>query len=165
MIVRISHRITPDGNAADYETHLRTEELPARKTAPGNLGTYLLRRTEVGNAHFVLLTLWESPESVSGFLAREAARAHDGPPTGADLAEREPLVGEFELMSPTGDPEKPGAVAGSAARALAGALTDACAGWRPDRSSRPSAFCGTGAADDSSAGSGRLHRRGRDADR
>ena len=53
--------------AAAYLDHLRIETLPRLRALDGHRGAYVLRREVGDEIEFVVLTLWESLESVRAF--------------------------------------------------------------------------------------------------
>ena len=53
--------------ASAYLDHLRIETLPRLRALDGHLGAYVLRREVGDEIEFVVLTLWESLESVRAF--------------------------------------------------------------------------------------------------
>ena len=53
--------------ASAYLDHLRIETLPRLRALDGHRGAYVLRREVGDEIEFVVLTLWESLESVRAF--------------------------------------------------------------------------------------------------
>lgn len=67
MIVRSWRGLSSTDTASAYLEHLQTETLPQLRAIDGHRGAYVLRR-ETGEAvEFVVLTLWDSLESVRAF--------------------------------------------------------------------------------------------------
>lgn len=57
---------TPDGASA-YEAHYRAEVEPSLARVEGFRGAYLVRRPSDDGVELVVMTLWESLESVQAF--------------------------------------------------------------------------------------------------
>jgi heme-degrading monooxygenase HmoA len=71
---------------------------------------YVLRRIEGDHAHFLLVSLWDSLESVRAFAGPDVERARYYPEDRAYLLELEPAVTHYEvLFGPHGaaNPEDP----------------------------------------------------------
>ena len=67
MIVRYWRGLSNTDTASAYLDHLRSETLPQLRAIDGHRSAYVLRR-ETGDAvEFVVLTLWNSLESVRAF--------------------------------------------------------------------------------------------------
>jgi heme-degrading monooxygenase HmoA len=67
MIVRHWRGRTRADNASAYLDHLRTETLPRLRAIEGHRDAYVLRREAGEEVEFVVLTLWDSLESVRAF--------------------------------------------------------------------------------------------------
>jgi heme-degrading monooxygenase HmoA len=71
MIVRHWRGRARADSASAYLDHLRTDTLPRLRAVDGHRGAYVLRR-EVGNeVEFVVLTLWDSLESLRAFAGAD----------------------------------------------------------------------------------------------
>jgi heme-degrading monooxygenase HmoA len=75
MITRIWHGTTPATKADEYLNLMRTLAIPDYRSTPGNHGAYALRRIEGETAHFLMLTFWESEESIRAFAGNNIAVA------------------------------------------------------------------------------------------
>jgi heme-degrading monooxygenase HmoA len=67
MIVRHWRGLTRADTASAYLDHLRTETLPRLRAIEGHGGAYVLRREAGDEVEFVVLTIWDSLESVRAF--------------------------------------------------------------------------------------------------
>ena len=89
---------TPVEKADAYHAYLRTTGLKEYAEIPGNLGVYVLRRTEGDAAEFVLISLWDSMDAVRAFAGDDPERAVYYPEDDEYLLEREPTVSHFEVL-------------------------------------------------------------------
>jgi heme-degrading monooxygenase HmoA len=60
MIARIWNGMVPISKSSEYLRLMRTVAIPDYKSVPGNRGAFALHRVEGENAHFIMLTFWES---------------------------------------------------------------------------------------------------------
>jgi heme-degrading monooxygenase HmoA len=97
MIARIWHGVVPISKSSEYLRLMRTVAIADYKSVPGNRGAFTLQRIEGENAHFIMLTFWESREAMAQFAGDniELAKYYD---FDSDfLSELEPLVKHFQL--------------------------------------------------------------------
>jgi heme-degrading monooxygenase HmoA len=71
MIVRYWRGLTRADTASAYFDHLRRETLPQLRAIDGHQGAYVLRREAGDDVEFVVLTLWDSFESVRAFAGAD----------------------------------------------------------------------------------------------
>jgi len=98
MIARMWHGRVPTANAADYHRYLLKTGLADYRSTPGNLGVYLLERSDGDVTHFVTLTFWDSIESIKRFAGEDYESARYYPEDDEYLLEREPRVTHYELL-------------------------------------------------------------------
>jgi heme-degrading monooxygenase HmoA len=98
MIARTWHGVTDASNANEYFDYLEKTGVPDYKRTEGNLGVYVLRRIERYQAHFLLLTLWESEEAIKRFAGAEMEKAKYYPEDEKFLLELEPTVTHYEVL-------------------------------------------------------------------
>ncbi|HEU5186080.1 MAG TPA: hypothetical protein VFU01_16020 [Gemmatimonadaceae bacterium] len=98
MIARTWHGRVPREKGDAYETFLHRTGLTDITATPGNRGVLLLRRTEGGETHFLLTSIWESVESIKRFAGEdyERARYYDEDPD--FLLELEPFVTHYDVL-------------------------------------------------------------------
>jgi heme-degrading monooxygenase HmoA len=89
---------TPSEKADAYHGYLRATGLKEYAETPGNLGVYVLRRTEGDAAEFVLISLWDSMDAVRAFAGDDPERAVYYPEDDEYLLEREPTVTHYEVL-------------------------------------------------------------------
>ncbi len=99
MIARIWHGATPAGQAEAYFDYLNQTGLPDYRATPGNRGVTVLRRVEGDQAHFVLISFWESLEVIRNFAGAELEKARYYPEDEAFLLELEPTVTHYEVLA------------------------------------------------------------------
>jgi heme-degrading monooxygenase HmoA len=98
MIARIWHVVVPAGKSDAYHQYLLQTGVPDYQRTPGNRGVYIFRRMEGDDAHFLLLTLWDSLDAIRAFAGPDVERAKYYPEDGAFLIELEPTVTHYEVL-------------------------------------------------------------------
>ena len=66
-IARIWRGTVETARADEYVEYLSETGIADIRSTPGNLGVYLLRRTEGDHTHFQTISLWESEEAIVAF--------------------------------------------------------------------------------------------------
>ena len=101
MIARTWHGVTPLEKADEYYEYLLRTGVQDYKATPGNLGVHVLRRIEGDQAHFVLISYWESLDGIRAFAGNDVEAARYYPEDREYLVELAPRVTHYEvLMSP-----------------------------------------------------------------
>ncbi len=85
-------------DAESYLEYLRRTGLRSYRETPGNLGVIALRRSRESTAEFLLLSLWESEESIRGFAGVPIDRAVFYPEDARFLVDRDEHVDHFEVV-------------------------------------------------------------------
>lgn len=98
MIARLWHGAVPRAQADEYYAYLMRTGLPGYQATAGNRGVYVFRRIEGDRAHFLLVSLWDSLESVRAFVGQDVERARHYPEDSAYLLELEPAVTHYEVL-------------------------------------------------------------------
>jgi heme-degrading monooxygenase HmoA len=99
MIARTWHGAVPSEKAdAYYEILLRSGVSDYRATQ-GNQGVLVLRRIKGDTAHFLLLTLWDSPESIRSFAGDDVEKARYYPEDSEFLIEMEPNATHYDVLA------------------------------------------------------------------
>jgi heme-degrading monooxygenase HmoA len=99
MIARLWHGITAAAKADDYLEYLHKTGIQDYRATEGNLGVQLLRRIEGEQAHFLIVTLWESMEAIKKFAGEDYEKARYYPEDQDFLLEFEEKVVHYEVMS------------------------------------------------------------------
>jgi enamine deaminase RidA (YjgF/YER057c/UK114 family)/heme-degrading monooxygenase HmoA len=98
MIARTWHGRVPAAKADAYAAYLDRTGVAGCRATPGNLGVYVLRRTEGEVTHFLFVSLWESRRAIEAFAGPEPERARYYPEDEAFLLEMEPGVTHHEVL-------------------------------------------------------------------
>jgi heme-degrading monooxygenase HmoA len=99
MIARLWHGITPASKADEYLEYLDKTGIQDYRATEGNLSVQLLRRIEGEQAHFLIITLWESVEAIKKFAGEEYEKSRYYPEDQEFLLEFEEQVVHYEVMS------------------------------------------------------------------
>ncbi len=99
MIARTWHGVVPIEKADAYHAFLTRRAIPDYRSTPGNHGVYVLRRVEGNRAHFLLVSLWQSRETIEAFAGADIERARYYPEDAAFLLEMEPHVVHYEVLA------------------------------------------------------------------
>ena len=99
MIARSWHGRVPTTKAEAYHAYLLRTGLPDYAATPGNRGVQVLRRTEGGVTHFLLITLWDSLEAIRRFAGDDYTKARYYPEDDEYLLEREPAVVHYDVLA------------------------------------------------------------------
>ena len=89
MIVRTWHGRTRIEDAGAYERFMRERAAPDYSSVPGLIRAIFTRRDEGEEAHFLLVTFWESMEAVMEFAGPDPAKAKYYPEDDRYLLEKE----------------------------------------------------------------------------
>ena len=98
MIVRIWHGVIAAENSDEYLDYLSATGVPDYRATEGNLGVYVLRRTEGEMAHFQTVSFWESIEAIEAFAGPDPVRAKYYPRDEEYLLDFEPTVEHYEVL-------------------------------------------------------------------
>ena len=98
MIAGIWHGVTAADRSDEYLEYLNKTGIPDYQATEGNEGVYVLRRIEGNEAHFLLLSLWQSRDAIVKFAGPDMERARYYPEDKAYLLEFEPTVTHYEVL-------------------------------------------------------------------
>ncbi len=99
MIARAWHGVTAAEKADNYLDYLNRTGVLEYQQTEGNRGVYVLRRIEGGQAHFLLISLWESYDAIRKFAGDDITASHYYPEDTEFLLELEPTVVHYEVMA------------------------------------------------------------------
>jgi heme-degrading monooxygenase HmoA len=102
MIARLWHGRTPASLADDYYVFLQRRAYPDYSSTSGNRGVWFLRSFDGDTAHFLLITLWDSVESIQGFAGDDYQKAHYYPEDKDYLLEFEENAVHYEVLQGPG---------------------------------------------------------------
>jgi heme-degrading monooxygenase HmoA len=98
MIARVwTARATP-AQAPAYAEHLRSQVLPALRQVAGYAGMKLLQRPLSGAVEVIVVTFWQSAESVRGFAGDDPERAAVAEEAAALLTDFDRRVRHYEVV-------------------------------------------------------------------
>src|SRR6185369_2328405 len=98
MIARTWRGVTKAEDADTYLAYLHETGFSAYRATPGNRGVLALRRIKDDRAEFLLVTLWESTESIRRFAGEEIDRAVFYPEDDRYLVDRDLHVTHYEVV-------------------------------------------------------------------
>jgi heme-degrading monooxygenase HmoA len=98
MIARAWHGVVPESEGNAYFDYLQRTGIPDLKATVGNRGVYVLRRTVDAQAHFLLISMWESIEAIQAFAGQDVDQARYYPKDREFLLELEPTVAHYEVL-------------------------------------------------------------------
>ena len=97
MIARLWHGMVPEEKGDAYLDYLNRTGVPDYLATEGNRGVQVLRRTEGGRTHFLLVSLWESWDAIRAFAGDDVERARYYPVDEEYLLELEPGVTHYDV--------------------------------------------------------------------
>lgn len=98
MIARMWHGIVPREKARHYYDYLKTTGLQDYRNSKGNMGIQVFRKQKNEQTHFLLITFWDSFESIKHFAGEDYEKARYYPKDEDFLLELEPLVNHYEIL-------------------------------------------------------------------
>ena len=98
MVVRMWHGRVKSSKADEYTEFLKQRAAPDYSSGRGLKKLYFLRRNEGEVVHFLLLTIWDSMESVKKFAGENPETAKYYPEDDEFLLEKEPQSALYELF-------------------------------------------------------------------
>ncbi len=102
MIARIWHGRTRAEDYDAYTEFLKARAVPDYMNTPGFIRLEFLRRIEGDEAHFTLITFWESVEAIKRFAGEDYERAKYYPEDKDFLLEFEEKVTHYEVFAEAG---------------------------------------------------------------
>ncbi len=98
MIARIWRGFTSEADGNQYFDYLTRTGLKDYRSTDGNRGVVVLRRVSEGRAEFLLVSFWESFDSIQKFAGPDVEKAVYYPEDERFLLELEPNVAHYELL-------------------------------------------------------------------
>ncbi len=99
MIARTWHGVTAAAQADEYLNFLVKRAIPDYQSTAGNRGVTILRRIQGGEAHFLILTSWESQAAIRAFAGADIEKAKYYAEDQEFLLEFEPTVTHYEVCA------------------------------------------------------------------
>lgn len=97
MIARIWHGRTRAEHADEYADYIRRTGVEGQRGVAGNRASMVLRRVEDGEAHFYVISLWESLDAIKRFAGADAEVAVYYPEDDKYLLELESHVQHYDM--------------------------------------------------------------------
>lgn len=97
MVARIWRGAVRRSDGAEYARYMQGTGLKEYAATPGNRGVYMLRRDIDDRSEFLMLTLWESMESIKGFAGEDVETAVFYPEDDHFLIERDLQASHYEV--------------------------------------------------------------------
>ena len=108
MIARIWHGVTMAEKADAFFQFVRKTGEQAYLKSPGNRGVHILKRHFDNKAEFLLVSFWDSIESIKRFAGEDYNKAsYPFPEDREFLIELEPEVKHFEVLNEAADSPPP----------------------------------------------------------
>ena len=104
MIARIWHGVTSADTADAYVGYLEKSGVREYRRTKGNRGVFVFRRVEDGRADFLLVSLWDSYDSIRTFAGDDLEKARYFPRDREFLLDFEPNVAHYDVLAA---PEEP----------------------------------------------------------
>lgn len=98
MIARTWHGRVRAADADAYHAYLLRTGVPDLQATSGNRGVYVLRRLAGDEAHFLLISLWESLDAIRAFAGDPVEQARYYPDDARYLLELTPTVTHYEVL-------------------------------------------------------------------
>ncbi len=98
MIARQWIGETLESDAESYGKYLEETGVKESRSVKGNKGCWLLRRIHEGRAEFIVISLWDSFESIKAFAGPEYQRAVYYPEDEKFLLKLNPLVAHYDVL-------------------------------------------------------------------
>ncbi|MEP6632938.1 MAG: hypothetical protein ABJA62_01880 [Luteimonas sp.] len=99
-VARVWHGVTPTAKADDYVAFLRARAVPDYARIAGNRAVHLMHRAQGAVTHFVVVSHWDSRDSITAFAGDDIARAKYYPEDSEFLLAFEPTVEHYALGEP-----------------------------------------------------------------
>lgn len=99
MIARLWHGMTLTAVADAYLAFLQARAIPDYRATPGNRSVSILRREAGAITHFLIVTHWESLQSIEAFAGADIARPRYYPEDDGFLLEFEDKVEHYEVAA------------------------------------------------------------------
>lgn len=99
MIARLWRGVTLASKADEYFAYLQKTGLQDLRATPGNQDVQVFRRLNEGTAEFLLVSLWDSVESIKKFAGEEYEKARYYPEDKDYLFELAPFVDHYEILA------------------------------------------------------------------
>ena len=97
-VARVWHGRTSEFKAKEYTAYLNEAGIPKIRSVPGNLGAQMFRRTENAVSDFVVISYWDSRDTIKQFAGEDIEKTHHLPRDPEFLLELEPTVKHYDII-------------------------------------------------------------------
>jgi heme-degrading monooxygenase HmoA len=98
VIARTWHCVVPKSKSEEYKDYLDKTGVTDYQKVQGNCGIFIFRRDEKDKTHYLLLSLWESLESIREFAGEDLEKARYYPEDMDYIIEFKPYVAHYEVL-------------------------------------------------------------------
>lgn len=98
MIARIWTGVTPGIRADEYYGYIRRTGIPGLTQTPGNQGVYVFRQLNNNEAHFMMISFWDSFEAIKDFAGENISQARLYPDDNDFLIRYDSTVTHYEVL-------------------------------------------------------------------
>lgn len=98
-VARVWHGRTPESKSQEYTAYLYDAGIQKIRSISGNLGAQVFRRTENGVTDFVVISYWDSRETIKRFAGEDIEKTHHLPRDPEFLLELEPTVKHYDIIT------------------------------------------------------------------
>jgi len=98
MIARIWTGVTSGIRADEYYEYIRRTGIPGLTQTPGNQGVYIFRQLINHEAHFMMISLWDSFEAIKTFAGEDISRTRLYPDDNDFLIRYDSKVTHYEVL-------------------------------------------------------------------
>lgn len=96
-VARVWHGVTPKVKRDEFVKYVSKTGIRDLRKTKGNLGSYLFTRDVGDNTEFLLVSLWESEDSIKKFAGDDIKKPRYYKRDSELLAELEPTVAHFQV--------------------------------------------------------------------
>jgi heme-degrading monooxygenase HmoA len=100
MIARIWTGHTPVEEYDAYLEYVLRTGIRDYRATPGNFGSWILRRRLGDTAEFVVISFWDSIESIEAFAGQDVEKARYYPEDDEYLLDKPKTVSHYEIAGP-----------------------------------------------------------------
>jgi heme-degrading monooxygenase HmoA len=98
MIARIWTGVTRSDKGDEFYEYIKRTGVPGLTQTPGNRGVYVLRGSGDNEAHFMMISFWDSFEDIKGFAGEDISQARLYPDDEAFLIRYDARVTHYDLV-------------------------------------------------------------------
>jgi heme-degrading monooxygenase HmoA len=99
VVIREWRGWTNAADADEYERYVNDTGVDELRAVPGNLGVQMWRRTEGGRTEFVVVSTWDSRDSIRAFAGDDIDAAHYYPEDERYLLELDPRCRHYDVVA------------------------------------------------------------------